>query len=232
MTVKIGIYCIYFEALENKYYIGCSIDVDKRIKEHISALVRGAHHNQGLQSAYNKYGKVSCELVEECDIHKLYEREIFYIKEFNSYLNGFNRTTGGEGGGYGEGNPAAKHTEAEYLQVLRMLAYTNDPFAVVSMHTGVGINIIKHISRLSTHSYLEKLDPVAYAIVKSKHNTRDNSAATKGVVYPVILDTQGNEYSVANVHQFAEEHNLQYQNLHKVLTGKRISHKGWKLKCK
>ena len=37
------------------------------------------------------------------------------------------------------------------------------------------------------------------------------------------------EYFVENIHRFAEEHSLQYQNLHKVLTGKRPIHKGWTL---
>ena len=227
MTVKSGIYCIYFDGVDDKYYIGCSIDIEKRIKEHQNALIKDAHPNAHLQSTYNKYGQVVFEVLEECSIDKLHEREIFYINQFNSFKNGFNKTNGGDGGGFGEGNSQAKHTEEEYLSVLRLLAYTNNTFSKISEVTGISINIIKHISRQSTHSYLQKLDPEAYAVVTNKLNQRDNSAATKGISYPKIKSPKGQEYTVTNIHAFADEHGLQYQNLHKVLTGKRAVHKGW-----
>lgn len=224
-----GIYCIYFVDIDNKYYVGCSTNLQKRVLEHKNALKNNRHKNAHLQNAYNKYGEPVIEVLETCEVDNLFEREIFYIKEFDSYKSGFNRTTGGEGGGFGEGNSSAKYTEEDYLAVLRALAYTNDPFSRVSNYTGVSVDTIKHISRLDSHGYLEGLDPEAYAIVKSKHNNRDNSAATKGISYPEIVSPDGLVFNVTNVHKFAEEHGLQYQNLHKVLIGKRISHKGWKL---
>lgn len=228
ITMDSGIYCIYFDSLDDQYYIGCSISVSKRIQEHRAAFVRGNHKNYKLQNAYNKYGMPTIEILELCDIKDLYTKEIEYIKRFDSYVNGFNLTSGGEGGGHGEGNNSALYSEEDYLQVLKLLAHTNMSCASISTELGISIHVVKGISALRTHRYLEQLDPSSYAILKQKSN-RDNSAKTKGIVYPNIISPEGLEYSVSNIHKFAEEHGLQYQNLHKVLVGKRLSHKGWKL---
>jgi hypothetical protein len=46
-----------------------------------------------------KYGKenFTIELIEECDIEKIYTTEKKYIQEYDSYYNGLNSTFGGEG---------------------------------------------------------------------------------------------------------------------------------------
>lgn len=224
-----GVYCIYFTDIDNKYYIGCSTNLSKRIKDHRLALFNNRHTNSHLQNAYNKYGVPVIEVLEYCSMGKLFELEVFYIKEFDAYNNGFNKTTGGEGGGFGEGNTNAKYSESDYISVLKAIAYTKDTFSKISSYTGVSVDTIKHISRLDSHGYLEEIEPEAYKLVRQKYKTRDNSAAFKGIVYPTLISPEGVEYTVDNVHKFANEHGLQYQNLHKVLTGKRISHKSWKL---
>ena len=49
-----GIYCIE-NKINNKKYIGQSIDIDRRWQEHKNELNRNAHANQYLQNAWNKY---------------------------------------------------------------------------------------------------------------------------------------------------------------------------------
>lgn len=229
MTVSSGIYCIYFEEAYGKYYVGCSINIEKRIKEHISAFSRGNHPNAYLQNTYNKYGSPTIEILEYCSISILAEKEIYYIKQLDSFVNGFNNTNGGEGGGYGEGSNSASHKEETYILILRMLAYTNYTFSEISRYTDASVHIIKHISGLRNHGYLESIDPAAYTILRSKYKNRDNSAGTKGIVYPKLTSPMGEVHLVTNIHEFARIHGLQYQNLHKVLTGKRKVHLGWKL---
>lgn len=221
---------MYFEELYGVYYIGCSSNIETRIKDHLSALGRGSHTNKKIQNAYNKYRNPIFEVLETCDLDKLYDREIYYINLFDSYKYGFNLTTGGEGAGTGENNNYAKYKELDYYNVLKLLAYSEDSYSTISEKTNVSIDVIKKISMLISHTYLETKYPEEYAIVKTKKNTRSNSAKSKGIVYPILLDPNGIEYVVENIHKFAEENGLQYQNLHKVLTGKRIHHKGWKLK--
>ena len=47
----------------------------------------------------NKYGieHFHIEEIEECDDNIVNEREVYWIKFYNSYHNGYNATYGGEG---------------------------------------------------------------------------------------------------------------------------------------
>ena len=224
-----GIYCIYFSERPDEFYIGRSTNLTVRLQDHKSALVRNKHINSKLQNYYNKFGMPNFEILEYAAPEKLKELEEFYIKEFNSFSSGLNLTNGGENGGYGEGVPAAKYTEKEYSQVLEYLANSDLTYSKISSITGVSVNTIKHISSGVTHGYLANLRPDLYSLVVEKRNTRDNSAKRKGIEYPKLISPDGVVFTIDNIHQFCKEHNLQPQNLHKVLTKQRKSHKGWKL---
>ena len=52
--MKSGIYVIS-NCLNRKFYIGSSKDIDKRIMQHISRLIKGSHRNGHLQKAFDKY---------------------------------------------------------------------------------------------------------------------------------------------------------------------------------
>lgn len=54
--MTIGIYCIE-NTVNQKKYVGKSINMDRRIWEHKYLLRRDKHHNSYLQNSYNKYGK-------------------------------------------------------------------------------------------------------------------------------------------------------------------------------
>lgn len=62
-----GIYQIY-NPINNKRYIGSSINVERRLKEHLRNLEKNRHCNDHLQSAYNKYKDVlQFQFLEEMD---------------------------------------------------------------------------------------------------------------------------------------------------------------------
>ena len=97
----IGIYKIT-NLINGKIYIGQSINIDKRIKEHFwKALNKNdISYNSALHSAMRKYGleNLQWEIVEECEISEIDEKEIFYIKKFHSLTpNGYNILQGGQG---------------------------------------------------------------------------------------------------------------------------------------
>ena len=50
-----GIYQIISKTSQ-KFYIGSSMNIDKRLREHRNALKRGAHHSHILQKSFDKYG--------------------------------------------------------------------------------------------------------------------------------------------------------------------------------
>lgn len=73
------------------FYIGSTKNLHKRFMEHANALRKNTHHNQHLQSAWNKYGEKSfCfELVEEVkEISLLLEREQHWLDKTEAYIRG------------------------------------------------------------------------------------------------------------------------------------------------
>lgn len=94
-----GIYQIR-DIINNKSYIGLSINIEKRWLQHKSALNRNKHCNQKLQNAWNKYGAENFEwnVLEQCEYQDCFNKEIEYIQYFNSFEDGYNSTTGGDKG--------------------------------------------------------------------------------------------------------------------------------------
>ena len=90
----IGIYKIE-NKINGKVYIGQSIDILRRWREHRVA----AHNNEApLYRAIRKYGLESFnfEVIEECCREELNDKEINYIIEYDSFYTGYNLTTGGD----------------------------------------------------------------------------------------------------------------------------------------
>ena len=84
--------------LNGKIYIGKTKQkLDRRMTQHKCDSKKGS---LGIGAAIRKYGweNFMVEVIEECSVEKLNEREIFWIAELNSKApNGYNLTDGGEG---------------------------------------------------------------------------------------------------------------------------------------
>lgn len=95
--MNIGIYKITCIG-NGKCYIGQSTDLDFRKNRHLSDLKNGKHRSKYLQYSYQKYGEESIkfEIIELCEKRSLNSREIFWIKSYDSFHNGFNSTPGGK----------------------------------------------------------------------------------------------------------------------------------------
>lgn len=95
----IGIYKIT-NLITNKSYIGQSVDIEKRWKaEQRVALIESDHcYDYPLQRAFRKYGieNFSFEIIEECSVDLLNEREIYWIAQYDTFYNGYNQTLGGD----------------------------------------------------------------------------------------------------------------------------------------
>lgn len=101
----IGIYGIRND-INGKWYIGQAKDIEKRNKNEKRNIKKGYIHpntsaNMHFNRAIAKYGAgaFSFHIIELCEEEMLNEREIFYIKQYNSLSpNGYNLTQGGTSG--------------------------------------------------------------------------------------------------------------------------------------
>lgn len=84
-----------------KMYIGKTVfSIEKRWREHCSDYKRRKNENRPLYSAMRKYGAKSfkIEILEEVSERDVDEREKFWIELLGTFKNGYNATTGGDGG--------------------------------------------------------------------------------------------------------------------------------------
>lgn len=93
----IGIYKIT-NNINNKIYIGQSVNINNRLNWHKELLQHNDHPNSHLQNSVNKYGfeNFKFEIIEECDKNDLSVRERYWISHYNSMNEGYNMTSGGE----------------------------------------------------------------------------------------------------------------------------------------
>lgn len=106
-----GVYKIV-NNINKKVYIGQSINIKARWKDHINVLNRNESRCTLLQRAWNKYGQenFSFEILELCSEDMLDEVESKYINIYDSCKNGYNIESGGN---------ANKHLSDETKQKIR-----------------------------------------------------------------------------------------------------------------
>lgn len=107
MSYLCGIYKIE-NSINKKVYIGQSLDIKKRWREHKSAAfnVNSKDYNMVIYKAIRKYGLENFQfsILEECSREDLNARECYWIEYYNSYKKGYNASKGG--GNYTHlGNP-------------------------------------------------------------------------------------------------------------------------------
>ena len=104
--------------INGKIYIGQTNNIERRYKEH---FIWDHSNKQYIDQVIWELGKenFSFEIIEECELAKLDEREKYWIEYYNSFYEGYNKTKGGSGEYYG--NPKVT---IEDVKIIRQ-AYNN-----------------------------------------------------------------------------------------------------------
>lgn len=86
------IYIIKNDINDNVYIGQTSRDIEVRWKEHVR------HMDTVIDKAMHKYGieHFWIEQIEECPDNELDNREKYWIKQYDSYIDGYNASTGGQ----------------------------------------------------------------------------------------------------------------------------------------
>lgn len=143
--------------INNKVYIGKTIKtVESRWKQHCLDCKKERNSNRPLYRAMRKYGieNFNIEPIEECSKEVLSEREMYWIKHFDTYKNGYNATTGGDGTQYCDYDEIYKLYQSGLTvrDVSKILGYTEETCRT-ALHLNsitrneIADNAKKHISK-------------------------------------------------------------------------------------
>jgi len=138
----IGIYKITNQ-INNKSYIGQSKDIKKRLNKHKSTCFNPSdnHYEYPLYRAIRKYGieNFTVEVIEECKIEELNQKEEYWIKKYNTFFNGYNQTLGGDGSGVGI-------NKENILQIFHLLETTDLIHKEIAEKCNVSIETVQGIN--------------------------------------------------------------------------------------
>lgn len=160
---KSGIYKIT-NTLNNKIYIGQATNLQIRIHTHQKydtpekyngSIFFENEKRMPIHQAIMKYHlkNFKIEILEECDIQFLNDREKYWIKYYNCKTpNGYNLTDGGQGSGgkKGEESHFNKYSKEQILKVKKLLKQGLPPFKVFQQYNEVSMDMIYSINQGKT----------------------------------------------------------------------------------
>ena len=101
--MKFGKIYLITNDINSKVYVGQTIQtLNKRFNGHCCYSKSDRSINMYIKRAIHKYGrdKFHIQLIEECPVNILDEREKYWINFYNSYNTGYNLTLGGQDSNY------------------------------------------------------------------------------------------------------------------------------------
>lgn len=234
--MTIGIYSLYWEE-QDLIYIGLSINIEARFKEHEGSMRRNTHSNYKVQNAYTLYGLPIFNILEECSVDELPSKEIFWTKEFDSLnpLHGLNIIEAGGSGGFGTNASFSKYSRYKILKVFSLLytgAYT---YKQIQERCKVPNHLISNIKTGSSHLWLKTSYPEKYLLmVNNPVHPKTYQGIHGGSI--VVISPEGDQYTISNIKDFCLSIDLKGTSLNsgmvgfsKLLSECRRTYKGWRL---
>lgn len=246
-----GVYRILC-TVNNKIYIGSSVNMRVRQNTHINDLKKGVHRNKHLQNAWNKYGQgaFTFEVIEECVRGEQLAREQYYLDTIQPYKQtvGFNIGQKAEAAMLGQ----TLSPEARMKVSVKVRNYYSTPEGyakksasmmghVVTPETREKLRVA-HTGRIVSAATREKLglasigrkpslETRAKMSVSQSGKKMSPEAIAKTVAgkekHFIVTTPEGAEIHVKGLAKFCREHGLNRGNMMSVAVGKRTHHRGW-----
>ncbi len=196
--MTIGIYSLKFNNT-NKRYIGLSINIEHRFKQHIASF-KTEDTSTKLLEAYKLYGQPTLEVIAECTEEELEYLEIEAILIYDSINNGFNSVSGGSKGCglSGELNGASKYSNQQVKDYMQ-------------------------------EQYCALVNSQDRRSIANKLSATKRDAKSVGIIYPRLVDPDGRVHEVTCLSKFSKANSLTSSALCRVLKGKSTQHKGWRV---
>lgn len=180
-----GIYKIT-NIINNKSYIGQSKNIETRWRRHKfeAKNAKGSCYDYPLYRAIRKYGieNFSFEILEECLVEELNNKEIYYIKKFNTFNNGYNQNEGGNSGNF------STLSKNNIEQIILLLQNTNLTHGQIGKQFNVSENTICGIN---TGYYWkdDNLDyPIRKRIKKEIPKKQESKIPDKEILFQKLLE--------------------------------------------
>lgn len=170
----IGIYGIK-NKINGKIYIGQSINIIQRWRRHRTDSRRRNFigENYPIYRAINKYGLNNFDfiVIEECDKNELNEKEIYWIKKYNSTNDekGYNVSPGGD---YVRG--PYKLTEEDIKEIIDLLENTYMSIIDIGKNFNVTNQMVSAINTGKNWRQSDKNYPLRNSFLLSKRYSEDN----------------------------------------------------------
>jgi group I intron endonuclease len=192
----------------NKVYIGITnYSLDKRKKEHIRSSLKESSrvYNTKFSKAIRKYGdELKWEIIEDNIIcnELLKEKERFYVSFYNSYIDGYNSTPGGDG----TGKILSKETREKLSEINRGKSLSSETKQKIS-------------DNLKGKMSGEK-NPM-YGVKYSEDRLSEISDEW------VIVKPDDSIEEIINLKKYCRDNNLSQRHLHNVSSGKELHYKNY-----
>ena len=180
-----GIYKIT-NLINGKCYIGQSRNIQNRWRRH-----RSSNDEYSIHLAFRKYGleNFKFEIIEECSVDKLNDREKYWINFYDSYENGYNETLGGTS------TAGMSLTREQVEEITKLLKNTYKTNIEIGKQYSVSENTI---SGINTGLYWRR-DNIDYPIRKKKKGkevletkTKKKEKPSKEELFSFLCQINGN----------------------------------------
>lgn len=222
---KTGVYKLEFT--DGSYYIGQSVNISSRLKDHYRMLLDGVHHSYRVQNKYDAIGILPIHsVITECSTSDLNTLEDSLIDLTDPLC--LNIKAGGDNN-FGNNALTTKYDSLDIeMAFLLLVDHPGILHRDVADFVGIDINTVHDISAGRSRAFTEMSTkyPEKYAaLLKMK------APNTRGKTTIVLEHENGRKVTLVSgeYSEFCRNNGVQTSNLAKVVTGKRKATMGWKL---